>query len=325
VASLNLIPSQPDPFIVHPGVVIAMFQLIPSISFPDSQVRKLLFIRLQSITIGALCHPQAEIALKMLVTDIIQSLLRSERNVQILCDAGFPSEILECARRALHDESHYLHTPLLTILERLSCHALEPKDLREFLRMGNPLNCILPEVDPEAAGGLVPLTRVKTLVSMATPRDIGQHGRGTLSLPPFVEFDMQPEGFGCLFLPSIAPQCHTSGMANIGGGAGIVVMGGVGGGGDRVFPAQTGMTFSTWICVDKFSDPRLDPHGVRLLTLVRNIMDREENLICLSVMLSPRDKALLVSTQETPLPKGDSGTSFACSSFGINFSCGSDS
>jgi len=283
VASLNLIPSQPDPFIVHPGVVIAMFQLIPSISFPDSQVRKLLFIRLQSITIGALSHPQAEIALKMLVTDIIQSLLRSERNVQILCDGGFPSEILECARRALHDESHYLHTPLLTILERLSCHALEPKDLREFLRMGNPLNCILPEVDPEAAGGLVPLTRVKTLVSMATPRDIGQHGRGTLSLPPFVEFDMQPEGFGCLFLPSIAPQCHTSGMANIGGGAGIVVMGGVGGGGDRVFPAQTGMTFSTWICVDKYHPiaslggrgvPIYCPEAITVLfSMIRSIMN----------------------------------------------------
>ena len=63
--------------------------------------------------------------------------------------------------------------------------------------------------------------------------------------------------------------------------------------------------YSTWICVDKFSDPRLDPHGIRLLTLVRNVMERpDDNLVCLSVVLSPRDKALLVSTQETPLPKG---------------------
>ena len=63
--------------------------------------------------------------------------------------------------------------------------------------------------------------------------------------------------------------------------------------------------YSTWICVDKFSDPRLDPHSIRLLTLVRNVMERpDDNLVCLSVVLSPRDKALLVSTQETPLPKG---------------------
>ena len=87
-------------------------------------------------------------------------------------------------------------------------------------------------------------------------------------------------------------------------------MGGVGSGGDRVFPAPTGMSYSTWICVDKFSDPRLDPHGIRLLTLVRNVTtdrpaDGGQDLVCLSVVLSPRDKALLVSTQETPLPKGN--------------------
>lgn len=29
---------------------------------------------------------------------------------------------------------------------------------------------------------------------------------GTLVYPSFVEFDMSAEGFGCLFLPSIAPQ-----------------------------------------------------------------------------------------------------------------------
>lgn len=84
-----------------------------------------------------------------------------------------------------------------------------------------------------------------------------------------------------------------------------MLMGGVGSGGDRVFPAPTGMSYSTWICVDKFSDPRLDPHPIRLLTLVRNVMERpDDNLVCLSVVLSPRDKALLVSTQETYLPKG---------------------
>lgn len=325
VTTLNLNPLQADPLVVHPGVVIAMFRLLPSICQLEEEI-------------------QATIALQLFLLDVIQSLLRSERNVQILCDEGFPAEILNCGRNVLNDEAHHLHTPLLTVFERLSCQALSAKDLRcnilirilfflifkaiifnnncivgrDFLRMGDPLNCVLPEYG-HATGGLVPLSRLRTLVSMSTPRDIGQHGKGALSLPPFAEFDMQTEGFGCLFLPSIAPQCHTSGMSNIGGGAGIVVMGGVGSGGDRVFPAQTGMTFSTWICVDKFSDPRLDPHAVRLLTLVRNIVDREENLICLTVMLSPRDKALLVSTQEMSLPKGTNlkGLFFFFLHFGI--------
>lgn len=53
-------------------------------------------------------------------------------------------------------------------------------------------------------GGPVPLTRVKCLVSMTTPRDVRLHGASIT--PAFVEFDLNAEGFGCLYLPSIAPQ-----------------------------------------------------------------------------------------------------------------------
>ena len=47
---------------------------------------------------------------------------------------------------------------------------------RIFLRLGNPLNCLnLDEVDTSGGhstfNGPVPLTRIKTLVSMTTPRD----------------------------------------------------------------------------------------------------------------------------------------------------------
>lgn len=77
--------------------------------------------------------------------------------------------------------------------------------------------------------------------------------------------------------------------------------------GDRLFPPQTGLSYSTWICVERFSDPRTDPHCVRLLTLVRSLQpgstssNKEPHLICLAVVLSVRDKAIIVSTQETPL------------------------
>lgn len=50
----------------------------------------------------------------------------------------------------------------------------------------------------------MPLTRIKTLVSMTTPKDFRAQSSSTL--PPFVEFDMSAEGFGCLYMPSIAPQ-----------------------------------------------------------------------------------------------------------------------
>ena len=52
-------------------------------------------------------------------------------------------------------------------------------------------------------GGYLPLNRIKTIVSMTTPRDL--HIQNNTILPPFIEMDMAPEGFGCLYLPSMAP------------------------------------------------------------------------------------------------------------------------
>lgn len=57
---------------------------------------------------------------------------------------------------------------------------------------------VIPEVEP------VPLTRVKCIVSMTTPRDARAHG--VSYCPSFVEFDMGVDGFGCLFMPAVAPQ-----------------------------------------------------------------------------------------------------------------------
>lgn len=110
---------------------------------------------------------------------------------------------------------------------------------RDFLRLGSPLNCrsIDEKVDGpksmetswtqswpisrassiderktplqvenklKTAGEAVPLTRVKCLVSMTTPKDARINGSAVT--PAFVEFEMTTEGFGCLYLPSIAPQ-----------------------------------------------------------------------------------------------------------------------
>lgn len=158
------------------------------------------------------------------------------------------------------------------------------------------------DVHRKRNGGPVPLTRVKCLVSMTTPRDVRLHGASIT--PGFVEFDMSAEGFGCLYLPSIAPQGPPNPSvvgAGMIGGSDPGVVGGIGTG-ERMFPPQAGFTLSSWICVDKFSSPKTDPHPVRLSTLVRNIQGREENLICLRVFLSARDRALFVSTKEMLMP-----------------------
>ena len=274
---------QQQPMLVHPGVILALFQLIPSVW------------RKKTDDDGDEANIAASTALQQLVTDVIQSLLvHSERNVQILCDVAFPAEMLKRASWAISaaggsttDEHHHkINGSLVAILEQLGRQALEPKDLREFVRLGDPLNCLLPSAT-NGGGGKghpLPLSRIQSLVAMASinpssAHHLHHHHRGSPSLtaPPFVEFDMQPEGFGCLFLPSVAPQCIVGGGGVAGGPSMATTMtGGVGGGGDRIFPAPTGMSYSTWICVDKFSDPRLDPHGIRLLVTINELKSAKQ-------------------------------------------------
>ncbi|XP_055386714.1 WD repeat and FYVE domain-containing protein 3 isoform X2 [Condylostylus longicornis] len=274
---INFGQQMPDPRIVHPGVVISMLQLLPSIKHEDSE---------------------KGLNLQLYLAEIIKSLVRSERNQQIMCDYGLAGCLLKIGKKALAEEKNALHVPLQYILERLAAQALQPTELREFLRLGDPLSCAdINLTKPYKLGDPVPLTRIKTLVSMTTPRDFRAHGSSTL--PPFVELDMSVEGFGCIYLPSLAPQAP-----NTGGTIDANTIGGIGTG-DRIFPPQTGLSYTTWFCVEKFSDPKIDPHCVRLLTLVRTINNpREENLVCLSILLSAADKAIVVSTQETLVTPG---------------------
>ncbi|XP_013179018.1 PREDICTED: WD repeat and FYVE domain-containing protein 3 isoform X1 [Papilio xuthus] len=268
-----------EAWVIHSGVVIVLAKLLPALPRPQD-------------------HEDHARALRDYLAHVLKSLVRSERNQQVMCGAGLAGVVLRVCGAALRCERHPLHAPAMYMLERLAAHALRPLELREFLRMGNPLNCLAPEPGQVCKpGGPVPLTRIKTLVSMTTPRDY--RSQNSCTLPPFVEFDMSAEGFGCLYLPSIAPQ---SANLNALGTQDTATLGGIGSG-DRVFPPQTGLSYSTWICVEKYSDPRTDPHCVRLLTLVRNVSSgRDDHLVCLALVLSARDKAIIVSTQETMVP-----------------------
>jgi len=60
------------------------------------------------------------------------------------------------------------------------------------------------------------------------------------------------------------------------------------------------MSYSTWFSVDKFSDPRTDPHPIRLLTIIKETGAGQRLSLC--IIVSARDKAMIVSTRESPLP-----------------------
>jgi len=61
---------------------------------------------------------------------------------QIMSDIDFLSDLFSVCKPALENENHPLHIPFQYLLERLAAQKLEPKDLREFLRLGNPLACL---------------------------------------------------------------------------------------------------------------------------------------------------------------------------------------
>ncbi|CAG7725994.1 unnamed protein product [Allacma fusca] len=272
--SLNLNPPVPEPIVVHSSVVIVMLKLIPSVE---------------------------DIQCQLFCAELVKSLVRNERNQQMMAQTGLVEILLDKCAVGLSDESHVLHSPLHYAFERVATHHLQPRDLRRFMRLGNPLNCDRtspPSANISASCAPVQLNRIKSLVSMTTPKsdnitNSNFYSNSSTPFPSFVEFDMLAEGFGCLYLPSVAPHTQSSTPEF---GTNLLASGI----GERGFPGTSGLSFSTWFCVDKFSDPRVDPHPVRILTIIKETSSSQKLVLC--VVVSARDKALLVSTRETSLP-----------------------
>lgn len=67
--------------------------------------------------------------------------------------------------------------------------------------------------------------------------------------------------------------------------------------GERVFPPPSGLSYSSWFCIEHFSAPP-NNHPVRLLTVVRRANSSEQHYVCLAMVLSAKDRSLIVSTKE---------------------------
>ncbi|CAF3021227.1 unnamed protein product [Rotaria sp. Silwood2] len=255
----------------------------------------------------------------------LKNLLKYDRNLQIMATYGFSQHILYICETALQNENHHLHTSVEYIFERLAAFILPVQTLKQFLRMGietivSPTLLITPSKEIKS---FVPLNRIKCLVSMTTLRDIRceiqvltrsnsptgiSSNIPSIISPPFVECNMGIEGFGALLFPCLSPQSITS-STNVVGNFGMVTMandiilqGGMTltNGGERPFPSQYGMTYSTWFYVEKFGPIKDNVHLIRLLTIIRYTFNREDYRFVLQVSIHPKDKSLLVSTQEHP-------------------------
>ncbi|KAM4852716.1 WD repeat- and FYVE domain-containing protein 4 [Thomomys bottae] len=294
--------------IVHPGSVCIMVRLLPRLFHED--------------------HPQLSQEIQCSVASYLQSLVKSEKNRQVMCEAGMLQTLLTSCREALSVPSSPLHSLLIRIFEKLASQAIEPDVLRQFLGLGiqPPLPAAMkilssphglggerdcsgsPAAGPGIAGGRADAsprpgvdlrsrgtpwgstTALQTAMSLIsmTSPRSLQPQRATLA-PSFVEFDMSVEGYGCLFIPTLSTVMGTSTEYSVSGGVGT--------GASRSFPPPGGLTFSCWFLISRQATVT-EGHPLRFLTLVRHLARTEQPFVCFSISLCPDDLSLVVSTEE---------------------------
>ena len=103
VPTLNLLPPPPEPVIVHPSIVNVMLQLLPTLRSTKKDED------------SGFVDPYA-VALQTFLSEVIQSLLRNEKNQQLMCDVEFLSKILVICKAALEDDNHVLNSPFQYLL-----------------------------------------------------------------------------------------------------------------------------------------------------------------------------------------------------------------
>ncbi|KAB0349750.1 hypothetical protein FD754_014607 [Muntiacus muntjak] len=311
-----------DAVIMHPGVLCIMMRLLPRLYHGD--------------------HPQLSREIQCSMAGHIQSLVKSEKNRQVMCEAGMLRTLMTSCHKALTTSSSPLHSGLIRIFEKLASQAIEPDVLRQFLGLGiasppsaatkklssshvhgGDSGCpalllvvtlgsqaVMPvpaegsavapkDASPHSAStqalrpmgpsqsSTITLQTALSLISMTSPRNL-QPQRAALA-PSFVEFDMSVEGYGCLFVPTLATVMGASTEYSISGGIGT--------GAARSFPPPGGLTFSCWFLIGRHS-AATEGHPLRFLTLVRHLARTEQPFICFSVSLCPEDLSLVVSTEE---------------------------
>ncbi|XP_021253682.1 WD repeat- and FYVE domain-containing protein 4 isoform X2 [Numida meleagris] len=298
-----------DCAIVNPGAVCVMVRLLPQL-YKEG-------------------HSQISQEIQCAVADHIQSLVKSEKSRQVMCESGLLSTIITSCQDAFRNESHPLHLPLTRVFEKLASQSIEPDVLRQFLCLGGSLSVpsqpntkwtevlLCQESDSSKAGlnegsegvvadnktalqTVVPLSNspwvsersalalqtAMSLISMTSPRNLQLHS--TALAPSFVEFDMSMEGYGCLYLPTLATVLGPSAEQSVSGGIGM---------GSRMFPPSSGLTLSCWFLVSKFGVVH-NSHPLRFLTIVRHMSRTEQEFVCFSVSFSPQDCSLVISTEE---------------------------
>lgn len=73
---------------------------------------------------------QMSVELQLAVADHVQTLVKSERNRQIMCESNLVETLLSHCRYILSNSTHSLHLPVVRILEKLASQSINHKSLR---------------------------------------------------------------------------------------------------------------------------------------------------------------------------------------------------
>ncbi|OBS78637.1 hypothetical protein A6R68_18967, partial [Neotoma lepida] len=238
-----------DIVIMHPGIICIMVRLLPRLYLED--------------------HPQLSEEIQCSLASHLLSLVKSEKNRQVMCEAGMLRTLMTFCHRTLSTGS---------------CEATadKPTDASPYPGGSQDLRSSWTSQDSATA-----LQTTLSLISMTSPRNL-QPQRAALT-PSFVEFDMSMEGYGCLFTPTLSTVMGTSTELSISGGTGS--------GTPRPFPPPGGLTFSCWFLISR-QPTVMEGHPLRFLTLVRHLARTEQPFVCFSVSLCTDDLSLVVSTEE---------------------------
>ncbi|NXJ66224.1 WDFY4 protein, partial [Rostratula benghalensis] len=99
-----------DCAIVQPGAVCVMVRLLPKLYREG--------------------HSQLSQEIQCAVVHHIQSLVKSEKSRQVMCESGLLSTIITSCQDAFRNQNHPLHLPLTRVFEKLASQAIEPDVLR---------------------------------------------------------------------------------------------------------------------------------------------------------------------------------------------------
>ncbi|KAM7072689.1 WD repeat- and FYVE domain-containing protein 4 isoform 1-T3 [Molossus nigricans] len=300
--------------IMHPGVLCIVVRLLPRLYQED--------------------HPQLSREIQCSVANHIQSLVKSEKNRQIMCEAGMLRTLMTSCHQALATGSGSLHCSLIRIFEKLASQAIEPDVLRQFLGLGAPSPPSAVTKVPSSSLGHGGTSGCSGSQAGAPAPTQGAAGAGQDASPwPAVTQAPGPSGLSPGFTPALqtalslismtsprnlqpqraalAPSFVEFDMSAEGYGCVFVptlstvmgasteysVSGGIGTGAARTFPPPGGLTFSCWFLISRHSVVA-EGHPLRFLTLVRHLARTEQPFVCFSVSLCPDDLSLVVSTEE---------------------------